>query len=317
MRGFLKMRPAWSQLLIVISMALVSMFVIGLLGTVILAKMTGMSVLEVGDMAKMDYSSSRTIFLLRGLQVVQFIALFVVPVFICSWMFSTHTKKYLGLQAPSRNSFYIWGIGILIVSIPLISFIGELNQQVKFPAEIENWMKKNEESAAKSIKALLTRHTIQDLLLNLVCIAGLAAVGEELLFRGVLQRLFIKLFRNAWAGIIVTAILFSAMHVQFYGFFPRFLLGVFLGAAYWYSGSLWVAIAGHFVYDALMIIVAYQRPEMIDEASAAAQIPSLAIAASVSAALVALIIYRMKKESVTTYESVYADDAIPVKDHPF
>lgn len=316
MRGFLKMRPAWSQLLILICMALVSMFLIGLLGTVIMAKMTGMSLLEVSDMAKMDYSSPRTVFLLRGLQVVQFIALFLVPVIVCAWMFSTNSKKYLGLHAPSRSNYFLWGIAIMIVSVPLITMLGELNQQVKFPAGIENWMKKKEESAAESIKALLTRHTIRDLMLNLVCIAGLAAVGEELLFRGIVQRLLIKMFNGPWAGIIVTAILFSAMHVQFYGFLPRFVLGVFLGAAYWYSGSLWVAIAGHFVYDGLMIVLIYMRPEMIDNETSA-QLPSMAAAALVSAALVALIIYRMKKESVTTYEAVYADDAIPVKDHPF
>ncbi|MCX6315840.1 MAG: CPBP family intramembrane metalloprotease [Bacteroidetes bacterium] len=316
MRGFLKMTPAWSQLVIVICMALVSLFLVGALGSVILAKMAGISLLEVGNIAKMDPNNPRTIFLIRGFQVVQFFALFVIPVLVCSWMFSTNTKKYLGLQASSRNSYYLWASVIMIVSIPLIGFVGELNQRVEFPADIAGWMKKEEESAKRTINALLSRHTIKDLLLNLIFIAGLAAVGEELLFRGMIQRLLIKIFKSPWAGIIVAAILFSAMHVQFYGFIPRFMLGVFLGAAYWYSGSLWVPMLAHFVYDGLMIVLTYYKPEMIADEKGVA-LSSMAVAASVSAALVGWILFRMKKESAATYESVYADDAIPLKNHPF
>jgi membrane protease YdiL (CAAX protease family) len=316
MRGLLKTRPAWSQLLVVISIALVSLFVVGLLGTTILAKMAGMGLLEVSDTAKLDYSKPQTIFLLRGFQVVQFIALFIIPVFVCAWLFSTDTKKYLGLKAPSNKIHFVWGVAIMIVSIPLINFLGEINQQVKFPAELDGWMKKNEATAAKSIAALLSRHTLQDLLLNIVCIAGLAAVGEELLLRGMVQRLLIKMFKSPWAGIIIAAAVFSAMHVQFYGFLPRFLLGVFLGAAYWYSGSLWVPILGHFIYDALMILLTYLNPEMINNEDSV-KIPSLAVAALVSAALTAVVIYRMKKDTTVNYSEVYADDAIPVKDHPF
>lgn len=316
MRGLLKTRPAWSQLLVVISIAVVSLFVVGLLGTTILAKMTGMGLLEVSDMAKLEYTKPQTIFLLRGFQVVQFFALFIIPVFVCAWLFSTDTKKYLGLKAPSNKIYFIWGVAIMIVSIPLVSFLGEINQQVKFPAELEGWMKKNEASAAKSVAALLSRHTIQDLMLNIICIAGLAAVGEELLLRGMVQRLLIKIFKSPWAGIIVAAALFSAMHIQFYGFLPRFVLGVFLGAAYWYSGSLWVPIVGHFIYDALMIVLSYLNPEMINNEESA-KIPSLAAAAAVSAALTAVIIYRMKKDTKINYTEVYEDDAVPVKDHPF
>ena len=116
-------------------------------------------------------------------------------------------------------------------------------------------MKASEESAAKQIEFMLKRNTVQDLLLNLVLVAVFAGVGEELFFRGVLQRLFIKLFKNPWAGILVTAFIFSAIHFQFYGFIPRFILGILLGLIYWYSGSLWPAIIAHFAYDAFAVIM--------------------------------------------------------------
>ena len=71
--------------------------------------------------------------------------------------------------------------------------------------------------------------------------------------------------QKSWVGIIVSAAIFSAMHMQFYGFLPRFALGVLLGLIYWYSGSLWVAILAHFIYDAVLIVLAYFYPEMLDD----------------------------------------------------
>jgi uncharacterized protein len=316
MRGLLKMKPAWSQFLLLISVALVSLIIIGLLGTAILARLSGKGLTELGDLSKWDYSKPETISLLRGLQAVQFVSLFLIPTFLCTWLFSTNTKKYLGLKAPSNAGYLLAGVGIMIISIPLINLLGEWNRQVQFPSGIEKWMKDSEKDAAKSVEALLSRHTIKDLLLNIICIAGLAAVGEELLFRGVGQRLLIKMFKSPWAGIIVTAILFSAMHVQFYGFLPRFMLGIFLGAVYWYSGSLWVAILGHFVYDALLIVLVYFYPEMIKDEQTV-KLSVMALGAAISAVLVIMAIIWMRKASTVTYSKVYAEDNNSTKDHPF
>jgi uncharacterized protein len=316
MRGLLKSRPAWSQFLLLISICLVSFIIVGTIGTLILAKLSGMGLKELSDISKWDYSKPNTIFLLRGMQIVQFITLFVLPVFLCSRLFSTDIRKYLGLKAPTNSLYLVAGIGIMLISIPLINLLGELNSHVQFPKGIEKWMKNSEEEAAKGISALLTKHTIKDLLLNIICIAGLAAVGEELLFRGLVQRLLIKMFRSPWAGIIITAVLFSAMHLQFYGFLPRFVLGIFLGAVYWYSGSLWVAMLGHFVYDGLLIVLTYLNPAMLNDEQIL-KFSSVALAASVSTILVLLIIGWMKKNSTITYQEVYAGDEIPVKDHPF
>jgi uncharacterized protein len=316
MQGLLKSRPAWSQFLLLISICLVSFFILGGIGSLILAKLSGVGLKELGNTSKWDYSKPGIIFLLRGLSVVQFITLFLIPTFLCSRLFSTDIKKYLGLKLPDNGTYILAGIGIMIISIPLINLLGELNSHVQFPKGIEKWMRSTEEEAAKSVQALLSKHTINDLLLNIVCIAGLAAVGEELLFRGMAQRLLIKMFKSPWAGIIIAAAFFSAMHFQFYGFLPRFVLGIFLGAVFWYSGSLWVAILGHFVYDGLLIVLAYFNPEMINEEQGV-KLSSLALTASISAVLVTLIIIWMRKLSTVSYAEVYADDAIPVKDHPF
>lgn len=316
MKGLLKSKSPGGQLLLLTGICIFSFFIVSLIGTGILATMTGIKLTELSDISKWDYSKPEIIFLIRGMQVVQFIGLFVIPVFVCSRLFSTDAGKYLGFKRPSNNLYYVVAIAILIAAIPLVNFLGEINQLVHFPKAIEGWMKRSEEEAAKTVNALLAKRTIKDLLINFICIAGLAAVGEELLFRGMVQRLFIKMFKNPWPGIIIAALLFSAMHLQFYGFLPRFALGILLGAIYWYSGSLWTAIVAHFVYDALVILLVYFNPEMMkeDKTGAAANI---ALIGSISFVMVVLLIEWMRKKTTTTYAEVYADDDIPVKDHPF
>lgn len=316
MRGLLKTKSPGTQLLIVISIALVGFFIISILGTIILAGISGMSIFQLGDTEKWDFNDPRTVSIIRGMQVIQFVSLFLVPTIICSWLFSTNTRQYLGLKPPSHAAYYIIGVLVMIVALPFVNGLGELNRHIQFPVGIETWMKEKEVEATRMIQALLQQHTVKDLILNILCIAGLAAVGEELLFRGLLQRLFIKIFKSPWLGIIVAAFLFSAMHLQFYGFLPRFVLGILLGVIYWYSGSLWVAMLAHFIYDAALIVLAYFNPEMIKDESTV-ELSNLAVLAVVSLGLIILLVSWMKKRSSVSYYRVYADDSVPVKDHPF
>jgi membrane protease YdiL (CAAX protease family) len=316
MKGLLKAKPPLTQFLILISIALASFFILGLIGTVILSKITGMGLEAMSDPSKWDYNSGTLLTVIRGMQVIQFICLFLIPSFLCAWFFSNDSKKYLGLKKPSNVGYFLVAVAVLLLSLPFVNFLGELNRNVQFPADIAKWMKEQEAEAAKTIQALLSKHTIKDLILNIICIAGLAAVGEELLFRGVVQRLLIKVCKSPWAGIIISAFLFSAMHVQFYGFLPRFVLGILLGAIYWYSGSLWTAILAHFVYDAALIVLVYFNPSSLNDENTL-DLSNIALAAAASFIIVVLLVMWMKRKSTATYNNVYADDAILVKDHPF
>lgn len=316
MRGLLKAKSAGSQFLILISIAMVSFFLLGLIGTMLLSAITGINVAELSDSSKWNFSKPGIISFIRGMQAVQFIGLFLVPTLICAHLFSTDAKTYLGLKKPSSKFYFLTGVAIMLVSIPLVNWVGELNKNFHFPSEVDSWMKRSEEEAAKTVQALLSKRTVKDLVLNIIFIAGLAAVGEELLFRGMVQRLLIKMFKTPWPGIILTAFLFSSMHMQFFGFLPRFLLGILLGAIYWYSGSLWTAILAHFVYDGLLIVLVYFNPAMLND-EASVKLSNLALVGSISFAGVVLLLEWMRKKTTTTFAEVYADDDKPVKDHPF
>jgi membrane protease YdiL (CAAX protease family) len=122
---------------------------------------------------------------------------------------------------------------------------------------MERWMKNAEENAALLTEAFLKVETTQGLLFNLFMIALLPAIGEELLFRGVIQKIFTGWTRSHHWGIWITAILFSALHIQFYGFIPRMLLGVLFGYLLIWSGSIWLPVIAHFVNNGFAVMAIF------------------------------------------------------------
>lgn len=317
--AYFKKSPAWAQLLMFLGIAAGSFIILSLIGTLILSKITGISLLQMSDPDKWDYSNPALLTFLRGMLVIQFFSLFIIPVFLFARLCDNSPSQFLGLKS-TQSLYFILGIIIMITALPFVDWTGTVNHQlIPETTSIGKWMKASEESAGKQIGLMLKGNKVQDLFLNLLFIAAFAGVGEELFFRGVLQRLFIKLFKNVWLGIIVTAIIFSAIHFQFYGFIPRFILGILLGLIYWYSGSLWPAIIAHFMYDGFAVVMIWFNPSLADKESVSVSPGNpvmTAILAILSAAVVVAIIRVMKKRSVTSYETVYARDKIE-ESNPF
>ena len=315
MAYFKKVHPLL-QVIIFAGIAVGCFMIIGFIGTLILAKITGIDLLVLSDPDKWDYSDPMMLTFLRGMLVIQFIALFIIPVFLFARLADTKPGEYLGFK-PAKGLYFILGVLVLIIALPFVDWAGMVNHKlIPETTAIGKWMKESEESTGKQISFMLKREGVADLFLNLLFVAVFAGIGEELFFRGVLQRLFIKFFKNAWAGIIVTAVLFSAIHFQFYGFIPRFVLGVLLGLIYWYSGSLWPAIIAHFAYDAFAVIMIHFNPALADQESVAVSIGNQTVLALVSAGLVIGIVFIMKRKSTTTYEAMYARDSID-ESNPF
>ncbi|HEX6848361.1 MAG TPA: CPBP family intramembrane glutamic endopeptidase [Chitinophagaceae bacterium] len=309
MAYFKKVHP-FLQLIMFAGMSIGCFMIIGFIGTLVLSKVTGIDLLTIGDPDKWDYSDPSLLTFLRGMLVIQFFALYIIPCFLFARFCDPEPALYLGLKS-AKPIYFILGIVVLLVALPLVDWAGTINHAlIPETTWLGEWMKESEETAAKQIGFMLKRNSVQDLLLNLVLIAVFAGVGEELFFRGVLQRLFIKIFKNPWAGILVTAFIFSAVHLQFYGFIPRFILGILLGLIYWYSGSLWSAIIAHFAYDAFAVIMIWFNPALADQDSVTVSLGNKMVLAAISLALVISIVVIMKKRSTTSYEGVYARDNI-------
>lgn len=147
------------------------------------------------------------------------------------------------------------GIGILLMmaSFPVAQMLYRWNSQLPLP----EWMIQQEDSINELISALLVADGPSELFANLLLIGLIPALGEELLFRGILQRELSRWTSSGVAAVWITAILFSAIHLQFQGFFPRLALGAVLGFLYLWTGNLWVSVLAHFVNNGFQVLLQY------------------------------------------------------------
>lgn len=193
-------------------------------------------------------------------QVIQSLGLFIIPSLILGFLFSGNAGEYLLLnRKPAVTAVLLVTLLTVIIS-PGINFIGHINSRMVFPdwlSSVEEWMRNAEDEAARLTDAFVHVKTTGGLLFNLFMIALLPAVGEELLFRGVIQRIFSEWTRNYHAGIWISAFLFSALHFQFYGFVPRLFLGVMFGYLLVWSGTMWLPVISHFINNAAAVLSFY------------------------------------------------------------
>jgi uncharacterized protein len=185
---------------------------------------------------------------------------FVLPPFIYARIRSKSPANYLDFRKPKPWFLLLLAVLIMLSANSLIEWAIYVNQQMKLPAvfsKIENWMKYKEIEADLLTKQLLVMNSMGGLMLNLLVIAVIPALGEELIFRGCIQKIFSTWTNNAHAGIWIAAIIFSAIHFQFYGFIPRMLLGALFGYLFYLSKSIWVPVLAHFFNNAIAVISAY------------------------------------------------------------
>ncbi len=234
-------------------------FIISALGMAIGWVIYGGSITEL-DQLMQDLTNPQNISILKFFQTVQSIGIFIIPPFIIAWLISDKPLDYL--QVLRRPDFIsvIAVIGIVFFSNPLINWMNELNSKLSLPEwlnSVQTWMQNSEDQATKITEAFLTGNSISFLIKNIILIGILPAVGEELLFRGIVQQLFKKMYGNAHLAIWISAALFSALHLQFFGFLPRLLLGAMFGYMLEWSGSLWLPIIGHFINNTTAVVAYY------------------------------------------------------------
>lgn len=265
MNTYLKYKPAWLQLVVFGSLTFGTYLSLGLVAFYGIAHGFGISVDDIRDM---NFDKPQVALALKWLQALLSLAIFLVPAVLFAYLSDRRPFTFIGHKKPQPARFWWIGIVLMLIAFPTASWLNQLNQQIHLPASLkttEDSLRAAEENASRLMKAFLDMQDLPDLLAMIMLVAVLPAICEELFFRGVLQRLFIQISRRPWVGIIITAILFSAFHGQFFGFFPRVLLGVLLGAIYWYSGSIWPAILGHFVNNAIQVVMVYQDKSFIDK----------------------------------------------------
>jgi membrane protease YdiL (CAAX protease family) len=167
---------------------------------------------------------------------------------------------YLRLGKGFRLTDVGFMVLIAVAGLPLVNLLTAWNESLHLPAvlsEVEIWMRTKEEETGQMIRFLLSGAEASVLIVNLTTIAILPALFEEIFYRGLFLQWAILLSKRSWLAVLLTAVVFSAVHLQFLGFFPRLLYGVYLGYLVVRTGSLWTAVLAHFFNNAVVVSAAY------------------------------------------------------------
>lgn len=242
---------------------------------------------------------------LRFMQISSQIFTFVLPPILYAMLIKENPKESLGIKNVSYHWFII-GFVMMYAILPLNNVFAEWNAGLKLPesmSRIEELIKEMYESSAVVLEKLVNVNTFGGFVINLIMIAGLAALGEELLFRSIIQTSLIKTCKNAHVGIIIASAIFSFIHFDFYAFIPRLVLGMLLGYMFYYSRSIWVSMFMHFVNNATAVVIYYLNNIGVTnvdvETFGQTQLLPLLISIALMAVLFWLAIKRMRNEECT------------------
>lgn len=200
------------------------------------------------------------IHLLKYIQIIQSVFLFVIPPIVFAFFVTKKPGTWLKTNKGISWQTLILLFFLMMSMFPVSNFLAEINRSLQLPdfmSGIYDWMLQKEQALAVVTEQFLKADSIGEFTLNFVMIAIIPAIGEELLFRGVLQKLFSDWTKNIHWGIFITAFLFSAVHMEFLTFLPRFFLGVIFGYLLVWTQSLWVPILAHFFNNGLAVIISY------------------------------------------------------------
>lgn len=231
--------------------------------------------------------------------------LVLVPAFYLK-TFEQRSMRRFFTNVPSAKWFLVLAIVAITLSIA-VSPITEWNATVQLPSWTGEWgklLREFEDQAAAVVKAFVSDLTPGGFLMVFVVIAVIPAWGEELVFRGMIQNELVRAFQNPHVGIWFAAAFFSAFHLQFFGFFPRLLMGATLGYLYHWSRNLWVPIIFHFLNNGLQVTAIYLAQLKLHsfdvESVESAPWPAVGISLLL---LIALLYYCRKNFTPATHDS--------------
>jgi len=253
-----RLSPA-SKFGVAIIITIVSFLLIYFLGIIISISVFKWNILQNIELLS-DVNNPTNIKVLKFLQLVQSVGLFIVPPFIFGYFCYPSVSEFLRINKKTSIRMLIVSMLATVSFLPFSNWLSYLNSFLQLPSfmnEIEIWMRNSEDYATKITQAFLNVNSVPELFYNILLIAIIPALGEEFLFRGLLQRIFIEWTKSKHWGIWISALAFSAIHLQFFGFLPRLFLGLFFGYLLEFTGSLWLPILAHFINNLTGVLLSY------------------------------------------------------------
>jgi len=274
-------------------------------GVSIVARIYHLSFNQIASMKPQDFARPELAGVIKGLLIANDLGIFILPPLVFAYLADPHPLDYLGVRPVQKNSFLLIGLLTMVAAYFAVELLGSLNEFVvyRLPKSMQQWIMSGEDERNGQMKNILSMKTPVDLLATVFLAGALPAIGEELFFRGILQKLFIQVFKSPWSGIIFTGFLFSAFHMQFMGFIPRITLGIILGALYWYSGSIYTSMLGHFIFNTISVFLIYFRIADMDDKGGMGM--GYLVIGLVSLIIVVFLINYLRKKSTTSYAVVF------------
>ena len=229
---------------------------------------------------------------LRGVTMLEHLFVFAIPSIVAAWfLFQKTWKRQLQLMRMPQISTLALTLLLILFALPLVAWSIWLNQLIPLP----DWATGMEDQLEGLLRMLLTMDSPFEVVFSFVVMAVVPAVGEELLFRGLLQNQLEKLIKNPHAAVWIAAFIFSFFHFQFEGFLARFVLGAILGYSLIWTRNLWIPIFGHLVFNGTQVLTTALYHEKLDDLDLqTAQQPELVLLI-ISAILVPMIGYVMQR----------------------
>ena len=194
---------------------------------------------------------------LRWSQFISTLFLFFLPPLFYARVCHIKAFKHLGFQKQLDIKQVALMIAIMLVSLPAVGALQELTEMLPWSKATLLQFKVKEDVYNKTVAVIARMNNFSDYFISVIVIALLPAVFEETLFRGGIQNLLSRWFKKPVLAIIVTAIIFSAVHGSYLGFLSRFALGFVLGWVYYRTNNIWLNIIGHFFNNAAAVTSLY------------------------------------------------------------
>jgi len=242
-----------TQLGILIGLVGVGFIVGSIVSIIAWLMMTGRPILSMADdMFKPQYYNAVMV-----IQVVSTLFLFFLPVYFFALICYRKPAKFIGFNTNINYKQIFILLGILILTFPLSVALAELNKIIPISTTWATKFKVMENSRAAQEAALININSFPRYIISLIVIGLLPGLFEEVGFRAGIQNIFTRWFKGPWLAIFITSIVFSLVHISYYGFLVRFALGVILGLVFYYSDNIWLSSLFHFLYNGLQVTALY------------------------------------------------------------
>ncbi|OFX69650.1 MAG: hypothetical protein A2X12_01030 [Bacteroidetes bacterium GWE2_29_8] len=197
---------------------------------------------------------------LKLTQLVLSLFIFILPSIFFSFIINKNPLSYFHLNKTANLKVLLLVFLFCLFIIPVINYLSELNNSISFGERyksIEMSLRSNEKNAEEISKMFLSSTTLLGFFINILIIAIIPAIGEELFFRGTIQKLLQNISNNHHLAILLTGLIFGLVHFQFFSLVPRIILGIYLGYLFYWFNSLWVPILSHFLNNFLVVLYSY------------------------------------------------------------